>query len=100
MVAFFTQLLLVIRSRFSQRAGLEAENLLLRQQLVVLRRKSLKRVRLEHRSLVVSMAVSTVSIAPRRDHYRPAGDRDPLAPTRLPSLLALEVPPPRRSSTD
>src|ERR1700674_2844612 len=46
MVAFLTQLLLAIRSRFSRRAWLEAENLILRQQLLVLRRKSSKRVRL------------------------------------------------------
>src|ERR1700686_2265914 len=46
MVAFLSQLLLAIRSRFTRRARLEAENLLLRQQLVVLRRKSPTRVRL------------------------------------------------------
>jgi len=46
MVAFLSQLLLAIRSRFTSRAWLEAENLLLRQQLVVLRRKSPTRVRL------------------------------------------------------
>ena len=46
MVRFLTQLLLAIRSRFTRRARLEAENLILRQQLVVLRRKSPKRVRL------------------------------------------------------
>ena len=46
MVAFLSQLLLAIRSRFTRRARLEAENLLLRQQLVVLRRKSSTRVRL------------------------------------------------------
>jgi len=40
------QLLLAIRSRFTRRARLEAENLILRQQLVVLRRKSPTRVRL------------------------------------------------------
>ena len=40
------QLLLAIRSRFTRRARLEAENLLLRQQLVVLRRKFPTRVRL------------------------------------------------------
>jgi hypothetical protein len=34
-VAFLTQLLLAIRSRFTRRAHLEAENLVLRQQLVV-----------------------------------------------------------------
>src|SRR3984893_5443335 len=46
MVAFLTQLLLTIRARFTRRARLEAENLLLRQQLVVLRRKSPKHERL------------------------------------------------------
>src|ERR1700681_3807699 len=46
MVTFLTQLLLAIRSGFTRRARLEAENLILRQQLVVLRRKSPTRVRL------------------------------------------------------
>jgi hypothetical protein len=46
MVAFLTQLLLAIRSRFSRRARLQAENLLLRQQLIVLRRQHPKHVRL------------------------------------------------------
>src|SRR5258707_6315581 len=54
----------------------------------------------EHRSFAVGMAVSTVPVAPGRDHHRPAGDRDPLAPTRFPRLLALEVPPRWRPSTD
>jgi hypothetical protein len=101
MVAFLIQLLLAMRSRFTRRARLEAENLLLRQQLVVLRRKSPNaRETVQHRSLAVGMAVSTVPVAPGRDHYHPAGDRDPLAPTRFPRLLALEVPPRRRPSTD
>jgi hypothetical protein len=46
MVVFLTQLLLAIRSQFTRRARLEAENLLLRQQLIVLQRKSPRRVRL------------------------------------------------------
>jgi hypothetical protein len=46
MVVFLTQLLLATLSRFTRRARLEAENLILRQQLVVLRCKSLTRVRL------------------------------------------------------
>jgi hypothetical protein len=46
MVAFLTQLLLDVRSRFSRRGRLEAENLLLRQQLIVLRRRHPGRVRL------------------------------------------------------
>jgi hypothetical protein len=44
MVAFFIQLLLAIRSWFTRRARLEVENLLLRQQLIVLRRRHPKRV--------------------------------------------------------
>src|ERR1700730_2083592 len=48
MVAFLTQLLLAIRSQFTRRARLEAENLILRQQLVVLRRKPPTRVRLRN----------------------------------------------------
>ena len=46
MVAFLTQLLLATRSRFARRARLEAENLVLRQQLVILRRKFPSRTRL------------------------------------------------------
>ena len=47
MVALLIQLmLLAIRSQFTKRARLEAENLILRQQLVILRRKFPRRVRL------------------------------------------------------
>jgi hypothetical protein len=38
-IAFLTQLLLAIRSRFTRRAQLEAENLLLLAQIIVLRRR-------------------------------------------------------------
>ncbi len=44
MVAFLMQRPLVLRSRFTRRARLEAENLMLRQQFIVLQRKSLRRV--------------------------------------------------------
>ncbi len=46
MVAFLTQLLLAVRSLFWRRARLEAENLLLRRQLIVLRRQHPGRVQL------------------------------------------------------
>src|SRR5258708_24470590 len=49
MVAFLTRLLLVLRSWLTRRARLEAENLVLRQQLIVLRRKTPARVRLWNR---------------------------------------------------
>jgi hypothetical protein len=46
--AFLTKLLLVARSRLKSRASLEAENLVLRQQVIVLSRKSRSRVRLRN----------------------------------------------------
>jgi hypothetical protein len=55
------------------------------------------------------MIVSTATIAPGCDHHRqpksliavsPSGDRDPLARTRLPRLLALEAAPRRQPSTN
>jgi len=46
MVAFLTQLLFAFRSPLARRARLEAENLIMRQQLIVLRRKSPTRARL------------------------------------------------------
>ena len=101
MVALLIQLSLAIRWRLTRRARLETENLILRQQLVILRRKFPRRVEtVEHRSLADGVALSTVPVASGRDHHRTAGDRDPLAPTRVPRLLALEVPPCRRPSAD
>jgi hypothetical protein len=44
MFEFFTKLLLVARSRLKSRAILEAENLVLRQQVIVLNRKSPSKV--------------------------------------------------------
>jgi len=48
MFAFLTKLLLVARSRLKSRASLEAENLVLRQQVIVLSRNSRSRVRLRN----------------------------------------------------
>ena len=48
MFAFLTKLLLIARSRLKSRARLEAENLVLRQQVIVLSRKSPSRVRLRN----------------------------------------------------
>jgi hypothetical protein len=45
MVEYLTTLLLVARSRLKSRARLEAENVVLRQQLIVLSRTSQARVR-------------------------------------------------------
>ncbi len=48
MVAFLTRLMVVLRTRFESRARLEAENLVLRQQLVVLNRRLPVRLRLRN----------------------------------------------------
>lgn len=76
---------------FPSRASLEAEILLLRHQLNILRRKSPKRMaftdvdrlvfaRLYH---LASEVLSALKIG--------AGDRDPLAPRWLPGLVAQEI---------
>src|ERR1700674_2908877 len=48
MIAFLIMLLLAAWSRLKSRASLEAENLVLRQQVIVLSRKSRSRVRLRN----------------------------------------------------
>src|ERR1700738_766992 len=48
MFAFLIGLLLVARSRLKSRASLEAENIILRQQVIVLSRKAPSRVRLRN----------------------------------------------------
>ena len=48
MFAFLIRLLLVARSRLKSRASLEAENIILRQQVIVLSRKAPSRVRLRN----------------------------------------------------
>jgi hypothetical protein len=48
MVAFLTRLMLVLRAWFKSRVSLEAENVVLRQQLLVLKRRSPARLRLRN----------------------------------------------------
>ena len=48
MFAYLLRLLLIARTRLKSRASLEAENLFLRQQVIVLSRKSRSRVRLRN----------------------------------------------------
>src|SRR6266446_4234538 len=47
-------------------------------------------------SLILGHAVSMVSIDPQGHHDHPAGDPCTLAPGRLPAILAMEIPLPRR----
>src|SRR6516162_5715586 len=48
MVAFLTRILLIMLARFKSRERLEAENIVLRQQIIVLSRRVRRRVRLRN----------------------------------------------------
>src|SRR5215475_5428513 len=92
MLAFLTKLLLIVRSRLRSQARLEAENLVLRRQVLILSRESPTRVRLRNLDrLVLVWLYRSFSLHPGCDHCAQAGDCNPVAPPRLPSLLALEV---------
>src|SRR5215471_11203842 len=85
-------LLGVLRTLFWPRAALEAEVLALRNQLLVLKRQCAgRRVSVSDlRSRVLVLALAGLARMAPRTHSRPPGDRDPLVPTRLSPLLALE----------
>ena len=94
MFAFLRKLLLIARSRLRLRASLEAENLVLRQQVIVLSRKSPSRVWLRNIDrLIFVWLYRLLPVDSECDHGGQARDRDPLASARLPRLLALEIPP-------
>jgi hypothetical protein len=77
---------------FRSRASLQAEILTLRHQLNVLRRK--------HRPSGICRVVSIGTRRAGRFEDRQAGDCDPLASCRLPSVLALEIKTTRWPSKD
>jgi len=78
---------------FRSRRALEAENLVLRQQINVLRRTVPKRLLIS--SIDIRRPFSAVPRCSGRAGDRQAGHRDPLAPGRVQSLLALEIENPR-----
>jgi hypothetical protein len=61
MLAFLTKLLLVARTRLKSRAKLEAENIVLRQQVIVLSRKIRSRVRLRNIDRLIFVWLSDAS---------------------------------------
>ena len=84
---------------FRSRAALEAEILVLRQQIIVLRRG--KPTRLPFMAadrLVLGLGLPAVSERSRRARHRTAGDRSALASRGLSILLALEVETPAGTS--
>ena len=89
MIGLFCFLLAVLGSPFKSNLRLEAENAVLRHQLIVLRRRLHGRVRLtnQDRWFLIRL-VSLVSINPGGSHNHPARDARTLAQGRLPLLLA------------
>jgi hypothetical protein len=83
---------------FRSRASLQAENLVLRHQLNVLRRKSPRRITSSaiDRLLFVGLYAQRLGCAAdRQTRYR-----DPVASRRLSGLLAQEIAIPRRSASE
>ena len=91
MFAFLTKFLLIVRSRLRSQARLQAQILVLRQQVLVLSRKSLSRARLRNldRLILVWLYQLFPSILDAITEVKP--DSAPLASPRLSSLLVLEV---------
>jgi hypothetical protein len=74
------------------RAALEAEILVLRQQIIVLRRARPRRLSfLTVDKVVLGWGLPPVSEGLRRARYRSTRDRDQMASCRLSIVLALEV---------
>src|SRR6266849_4810735 len=92
MFALLCFVLAVLASPFKSKSRLEAENVVLRHQLNVLRRRVRGRgLADEQRSVVFRPALSMVPISPAGAHGRPPRDSGTLASHRLSSVLALEV---------
>ena len=94
MFAFLLKLLLIARTRLESRASLEAENLTLRQQVIVLSRKSPSRVRLRNIDRLIFVWLYRCFPSDSEcDHRGQARNRDRVASARLSGLLALEIAP-------
>src|SRR3979490_265015 len=92
MTDLFKLILGILASGFKARATLEAENLVLRQQVNVLRRRTPKRLHLNNTDrLLFVWLLSLVSVGPWRGCDCQAGDDHSLAPRRVSGLLALAV---------
>jgi hypothetical protein len=92
MIVFLTQLLHVVVSPFRTKARLEAEIILLRHQLNVLRRRVPSNPKLAvARPIGLCLALSPVSVGVERCDNCPTGDRHSMASDGLSTVLALEV---------
>ena len=93
MIGLLWFVLAILVSPFRSKARLEAEIATLRQQLIVLQRKSRGRVRLTNgdRLFFVQLYRWFPSILPGPSHHS-AGDAGSLASSWVSQLLAMEVP--------
>src|SRR5712672_1567542 len=99
MIGLLYFVLAVLASPFKSKLRLEAENAVLRHQLIVLKRRLRGRVRLTNNDRwFFNPAVSLVSINPEGSRNHPARDARALAQGRLSLLLALEVAPTGRAN--
>src|SRR6202795_4005374 len=101
MIALICFVLAVLASPFKSNSRLEAENAVLRHQLIVLRRKVRGRAQLTNNDRwFLRPDISLVSINPEGSHNHPARDARALAQGRLSLLLALEIASTGRAATN
>src|SRR3954447_26899422 len=101
MVALLCFFLTLFASPFKSKSRLEAENAALRHQLIILRRKVRARVRLTNgdRLFFIQLYRWFPSVLKAITIVRPRDSRA-MAPSRLPPVLALEIPLPWRPSAN
>src|ERR1700704_4770113 len=100
MIGLLCFVLAILASPFKSKLRLEAENAVLRHQLIVLRRRLRGRVRLTNHDRWFFIQLSLVSINPKGPYDHPSRDARALASGRLSQLLALEVTPTGRATAD
>src|SRR5258707_13886473 len=93
MIGLFRFALAVLASPFKSKSRLEAENAVLRHQLIVLRRRPHGRVQLTNHDRLFFIQLYRWFPAIVKVHNHPARDARALAQSRISLLLALEVAP-------
>jgi hypothetical protein len=96
MIAIALLFVRMLSDCFKSRSRLEAEIVVLRHQLNVLRQRATSIVFALGRSGSVRLALSPLSPHPGRHNHRQARDGRALAPNGIRRLLAMEIPPARR----
>jgi hypothetical protein len=101
MIALFCLFLALFASPLKSKSRLEAENAALRHQLIILRRKVRGRVRLTNSDRLFFIQLYRWFPSVLKGHHDcPPRDPRAMAPSRLPPVLALEIPLPWRSAAN